>query len=237
MFESIAHHPAPAPSCRGDESWRYAGPERRTTSRPMDALLASMLDEMDLGVLLIGKHDEVLHSNHAARMELHHGHPLVMKGQELGAHQSGDEAALSQALVAARRGRRRMLTLGSGDLRVCISVVPLAAGLGRSTDEVHDHVLVVLGKRRVCAPLTLEAFARSIGLTAAETHVLELLCAGVTPNQVALQQGVAVCTVRTQIGSIRSKSGAASISELVRQLAVLPPLMTSLRGTLAMGAR
>ena len=237
MFETIAHHPASAPSFCGNDSWRYAGPERRTTLRAMDAPLASMLDEMDHGMLLIGKHDEVLHSNHAARVELHQGHPLVMKGQELGAHQSADEAALSQALVAARRGRRRMLRLGSGEQQVCISVVPLAASQARSTEEVHEHVLVVLGKRRVCAPLTLEAFARSIGLTAAETHVLERLCAGVTPNQVALQQGVAVCTVRTQIGSIRSKSGAASISELVRQLAVLPPLMTSLRGTMAVGAR
>ena len=233
MFETVARHSAPAVSYRTGNSWRYSGPERRTTLHPMDALLANMLDETDHGMLLIGAQDEVLHSNHAARVELHNGHALLIKGYELGAHQTGDEAALHQAFVAARRGRRRMLTLGIGDRQVSVSVVPLMAGLARSSEEVHDHVLVVLGKRRVCAPLTLEAFARSIRLTAAETHVLELLCAGITPNQVALQQGVAVCTVRTQIGSIRAKAGAASISELVRQLAVLPPLMTSLRGSMA----
>ena len=40
---------------------------------------------------------------------------------------------------------------------------------------------------------------------------------------------VAVSTVRTQIGSIRIKTGASSIRELVRQVAVLPPLVGALR--------
>ena len=55
--------------------------------------------------------------------------------------------------------------------------------------------------------------------------------------EVARQQGVAVSTVRTQIGSIRAKTGAGSISELVRQVAVLPPLVGALRAGVALGAR
>ena len=43
-------------------------------------------------------------------------------------------------------------------------------------------------------------------------------------------QGVALSTVRTQINSIRAKTGAASIRALVRQVAVLPPLVSALRG-------
>ena len=50
------------------------------------------------------------------------------------------------------------------------------------------------------------------------------------PNEIASRAGVAVSTVRTQIGSIRSKTGATSIRELVRQVAVLPPLVGALRG-------
>ena len=64
--------------------------------------------------------------------------------------------------------------------------------------------------------------------------MLELLCSGVRPTEVARQQGVAVSTVRTQIGSIRAKTGAGSISELVRQVAVLPPMVGALRGGLPM---
>jgi DNA-binding CsgD family transcriptional regulator len=98
-------------------------------------------------------------------------------------------------------------------------------------------VLLVLGKRRVCAQLSVQAFARSLNLTPAETRVLELLCAGVRPTLIAQTQGVAVSTVRTQIGSIRAKTGAASISALVRQVAVLPPLVGALRGGLLPAAR
>ena len=73
-------------------------------------------------------------------------------------------------------------------------------------------------------------------LTPAETRVLEKLCSGVSPTRIAQQQNVAVCTVRTQIGSIRSKTGAGSISDLVRQVAVLPPMLSVLRARVAIGA-
>ncbi|HRD99451.1 MAG TPA: helix-turn-helix transcriptional regulator, partial [Rubrivivax sp.] len=63
-----------------------------------------------------------------------------------------------------------------------------------------------------------------VGLTPAEGRVLALLCAGVRPVEIARCQRVAVATVRTQISSARRKTGAASIRELVRQVAVLPPL-------------
>jgi len=76
----------------------------------------------------------------------------------------------------------------------------------------------------------VQGYARSMNLTPAETRVLERLCAGVRPSTIALEQAVAVSTVRTQIGSIRAKTGAGSISELVRQVAVLPPVVGALRG-------
>jgi DNA-binding CsgD family transcriptional regulator len=96
----------------------------------------------------------------------------------------------------------------------------------------------VLGKRQVCEKLSVQGFARSLAMTPAETRVLELLCAGVRPTEIAQRQGVAVSTVRTQIGSLRAKTGAGSIRELVRQVAVLPPLVGALRDEApAFGAR
>jgi DNA-binding CsgD family transcriptional regulator len=62
------------------------------------------------------------------------------------------------------------------------------------------------------------------------------LCAGLDPQEVASQQGVAISTVRSQISSIRSKTGAPSIRELVRQVAVLPPLVNALRSLGRMGS-
>jgi DNA-binding CsgD family transcriptional regulator len=90
-------------------------------------------------------------------------------------------------------------------------------------------VLVVLSKHSVCESLSIQGFARSYRLTSAETRVLVELCNGVPPIQVAEKLGVAISTVRSQIGSIRQKTGALSIRALVRQVAVLPPVKGTLR--------
>ncbi|MCY7315781.1 MAG: helix-turn-helix transcriptional regulator [Rubrivivax sp.] len=220
---------------------RYAGPNRRTLAGLLGPSLAGMLDEIDYGMLLVGADVQVLYLNHAARLEMDGEHPL-QAGHGLHARRHEDAAPLAEALAAARRGLRRLLTLGAGAQRVSVSVVPLAApstaaggaSAGARATDAEPTTLLVLGKRRVCEQLSVRGFARSLKLTPAETRVLELLCAGVRPTQVAQQQGVAVSTVRTQIGSIRAKTGAASISELVRQVAVLPPLVGALR--LGLGA-
>jgi DNA-binding CsgD family transcriptional regulator len=49
------------------------------------------------------------------------------------------------------------------------------------------------------------------------------------PSQIAKHVGVAVCTVRSQIGSIRTKTGTGSIGDLVRQVSLLPPMLSALR--------
>ena len=114
---------------------------------------------------------------------------------------------------AAERGLRRLLQLGDSRARINVAVVPLPA-LG--ADE-RVGVAVLLGKRQVCEELTVEWFARSHSLTMAETAVIKGLCADFTPQQIAERQGVGLATIRTQIGSIRLKTGAGSIRALVRR--------------------
>ncbi len=198
--------------------------------------LTRMLDEIDYGMLLVSADAQVLYVNHAARHELDGDHPLQLLGHALRAHRPQDVAPLYDALAAAQRGLRRLLTLGEGEHRVSVSVVPLPradAEPAGSAAAGSQTTLLVLGKRQMCAQLSVQGFARSMSLTPTETRVLELLCNGVRPTEIATRQGVAVSTVRTQIGSIRGKTGAASIRELVRQVALLPPLVGALRSGLA----
>ena len=205
----------------------YAGAERRQRSRDAGPWMMRMLDEIDYGMLLVTPDAQVSYLNHAARLELDGQHPLQLMGSTLRAHRALDVAPLYDALAAAQRGLRKLVTLGEGTQRVCVSVVPLPAAGGGVDARV---TLLVLGKRQVCEQLSVQGYARSVGLTPAETRVLEQLCAGARPGQVAINAGVAVSTIRTQIGSIRAKTGAGSIRELVRQVAVLPPLVGALRG-------
>jgi DNA-binding CsgD family transcriptional regulator len=187
--------------------------------------LGAALDELDYAILVAVDGMHVVHLNEAARLECDALHPLQLLGSELKTRLSRDVAPLRNAVnAAANHGLRCLLTLGDDVCRITASIVPL-----RTQGAESGAVLIVLGKRAVCESLSLESFARSHHLTHAETRVLAALCAGDPPTEAAGHLGVAVCTVRTQIASIRQKTGAANIQSLVRQVAVLPPLKGILR--------
>jgi DNA-binding CsgD family transcriptional regulator len=88
--------------------------------------------------------------------------------------------------------------------------------------------LLVLGKHGCVEPLSLQFFAQMNQLTPAESVVLAALCEGLRPAQVAARGGVALSTIRSQIGSIRQKTRAQSVSHVVRLVQTLPPVVPAL---------
>ncbi|HEV8312983.1 MAG TPA: helix-turn-helix transcriptional regulator [Burkholderiaceae bacterium] len=222
-----ARNAAPAPR-------PYEGPDRRSAaSRLITRWFAQMLDEIDYGMLLLTDGTQVAHANHAAQRALDDEHPLQLLGHELRVRRTRDLAPLHQALAnAAQRGLRSLLALGEERQRICIAVVPLPA-----FDGDRHAALLLFGKRQVCEELSVQSFARAHGLTFTETQVLTLLCDGVLPAEIARRQRVALSTVRTQIGSVRAKTGAQSIRDLVQQVSVLPPMVGALRVAPSAAAR
>lgn len=205
---------------------RYQGPERRGESPATTQWLAHMLDEVDYGLLLIVDGSHVLHINHAARTQLNAQHPLQVVGQTLRVREAADLPPLHAAIVAARRGLRQLVTMGRGDAAVSVAVTPLGVlGLGGP-----PATLLTLGKRTLCTPLTVQMFARGHALTPTETRVLEALCRGLDPRDLGAEMGVDMTTIRTHISAIRGKVGADSVSEVVRRVAVLPPVVGVLKG-------
>jgi DNA-binding CsgD family transcriptional regulator len=197
----------------------------KPSSANPESWLEAMIDEIDFGMLLVAN-GQVVHANHMARVELASlHHPLRLEGRVLLARQPGDASALRHALTAAGKGQRRMITLGHHDRHVTAAIVPLPG----ADDAQWPAALVLLGKQRVCNKLSTHCFASLHNLTSAETQVLDSLCAGIRPADIARLQGVAISTVRTQIGSIRAKTGAGNITDIVRRVALLPPLVSALR--------
>lgn len=199
-------------------------------------LLAAALDEVDVGIALLDAQGGVLHLNHRARQWLEGGaFPLQVLGGRLRTREPVLLARLHEALRdAAQRGLRRLLALDGyaapgppagpdehpapGPARR-VALVPLHPGV----------VALIIGRTRPCEDLSLQCFAREHALTAAETRVLAALCSGRAPAEVAREQGVKLSTVRTQIGALRLKTGAPSITALVRLVATLPPMVSALR--------
>lgn len=184
------------------------------------ALLLRLLDEIDYGLLLLDDAGEVRLANRQARLECDAPEaPLRRVGHQLQATHAGDAASLRAALAGARQGRRCLLALGA----LHVAVVPLDDPAGGAR-----MALLVFGKRLVCE-LSVEMFAGVHGLTPAEAKVLRALCGGARPAGIAHEFGVAVSTVRTQLASLREKTQAASIRDVVRKVAVLPPVLCVLR--------
>jgi DNA-binding CsgD family transcriptional regulator len=230
MFEAIlsaspAFRARPPARALHDIGPAFRGPERRAATPLATRCLALMLDEIDYGMLLLDEDAQVLHINRAARAELDAEHPLQLLGCGLRARFAQDVAGLYDALAGAQRGLRKLMTLGQDGHRMSLAVVPLGEPGGHGVPAT----LLMLGKRDLCERLSVQCFARSHGLTPAESRVLEALCQGLLPREMAALHGVGLATVRSQIGAIRSKTGAESIRALVHQVSVLPPLVGRLR--------
>lgn len=230
MLDTPARAPGAAPPPPPPSSWGAAvtaGVPAAAGASTLARWYELMLDEIDYGVLLLDGDGQVLHMNHVARCELDGQHPLWLLGRQLCTRDPVDRARLLDALAAAaQRGVRRLLLLGQGAHRVAVSVVPLAAP--GQAGEVATQLS--LGKRQMCGELSVHWFARSHGLTLAEARVLEALSEGLQPSEIAVRHGVGLSTIRSQIASIRLKTHCDSIGALVRQVAVLPPLVGALRG-------
>jgi DNA-binding CsgD family transcriptional regulator len=213
---SLASAPWPASASWPSEAQQHTAPP---------ALMLRILDEIDYGLVLLGAGGQVRHANQLALESLRGGGVLMLSDGRLQARGAHRQAALAAAIAAAVGGRRRLLLLteASAAADECpVALIPLPA-------EAAPMCLLVMGKRQPCELLSLTFFAQAHGLTRAEVGVLRALCSGDAPKTVARELGVALSTVRTQIGSLRMKTNTHSIAELVRRIAALPPITLALK--------
>lgn len=160
---------------------------------------------------------------------------------------AASQAAATQPTAAAKSSTTQAKTAAmvaaqtSASQGLSIAVVPLA-GAGIDADDpiatLHDstpspstspsYALLVFAKQQLCDTTTVTLFARERGLTGAEGQVLEQVCKGLRPAQIATRHGVQISTVRTQLRAIRQKTASDSVRELVEKVSVLPPLARNL---------
>ncbi len=197
--------------------------DRRTPARTPDLsrLLLSVLDEIDYGMLVVNEHARLRHANQAALRECASGRTISIRAGLVTMVNRSDETALQSALRAARQSRRSLLQTHGAQDAPTIAVVPLDEAGGTST-------LLIFGKQQSCEPLSMEFFSRSHHLTPAEGAVLRSLCDGKIPDQIATDNGVACSTVRTQVSSIRCKTGTRSVRDLIDRITSLPPIVSRL---------
>ena len=180
-----------------------------------------LLDEIDYGMLLVSAEGELQHANQAARHELSRGRFLRASGSRLTGSGLQQTAELRSGIQRALGGHRQLFMLRQGADTLPVTCVPLR----QRFDEDCASVLLMLGRQPGAANLNLAFFARTHRLTPAEQSVLKALCDGLRVQEIARAHGVSECTIRTQVRSLREKTGAGSMRLLVQHVSCLPPLV------------
>ena len=188
--------------------------------------LALLMDELAYGVLVTALDCRLLHANQAARHELGRFRILGVNGAVLQARSDDDTKMLQDALAKVPEGKRSLVTLAAAEKPgLTLAVLPLRGDKGAAPNKAA----LLFSRASVCESLMLCFFARSHGLTAAEEHVLGVLCQGYSAPEIARQMKVAVSTIRSHVRSLCSKTRSSGVRELVNQVALLPPVAPSLR--------
>jgi DNA-binding CsgD family transcriptional regulator len=213
-----------------ERAWQPAttAPVRAFGQAAGSALLMRALEEIDYGMVVVSASGALRYANQLARNEMQGNGPLCLSQGQVRGVQPSDQCQLQLALADAVRGRRRLITLGRNGSSISVAVLPLPGG---DDDDEHGEpaALLTFGKRQACETLTIDFFARSQGLTGAEARVLQALCGGAKPKEIAAQCDVAISTVRSHICSIRVKTQTANIRQLVDRVAMLPPITPAMK--------
>ncbi|WP_431103983.1 helix-turn-helix transcriptional regulator [Roseateles noduli] len=184
----------------------------------------ALFDEIECGLIVCDEHGRIQFANHAAQQELATRLVLQRSDGVLRVTASGVGELDAAMRHAATGGRRCLVRLIGASDELMVSVLPLQI----AGDDAR-HVLIILGRRQPCSDLALELLASSYGLTLAERKVLGALIRQATPREIASAHAVKLCTVRTQILSIRAKFGSRSIEGLLLRAAQVPPVTGALR--------
>ena len=218
----------------------YIGNKPSALSGQDQAVLANVLDEIACGVIVLDAHGHLIHHNLAGHLVLQKAKCLQLKKGVVAPVEEADANPFQQALAKALNGKRSMLTLGTQP-PTAVAVVPLdrhssyefhqgAADQATSSHRLSANsakIAIIFSRSGMCEALMMSFFSRAYHLTRSEEQILSLLCTGLTAPEMAQQLRVGEATVRTHIRNICAKTDSNGIREIVKRLALLPPLMAA----------
>lgn len=211
-----------------ESGWSTSAQAAQHRLEAMDTGLVQLLrviDEIDYGILVTNAQGEILQANHLARHELLTGHLLASVNNRLTGRSTELCEQIEQALEHACRGQRKLVFLDRGRGDMPVAFIPLSHPL----EAGSPTVLVLLTRQSACDNLAVRMYARAQRLSPSEELVMIGLCRGLEVSDIARENGVAQSTVRSQVKSLREKTGCPSIRRLIQRIHSLPPVVPVLR--------
>ena len=188
-----------------------------TSTSPLSAckLQGALLDQFNLGVLIIDRGRRIISANRMALEIVAEGRIVYLHDQRLHARGSESEESLSKAI--ARAASDSDDPIGYFCLRSPNGqfVHGYTMPLGVLEDGEADALAVVLhDPKQSCS--SERHLRRMFELTAAEARVAALIVEGIPVAEAATRLNISVHTVRTQLKNIFAKTGVGRQNELVR---------------------
>jgi len=187
--------------------------------------VAATLSQIGIPGAVLGAQGEVLAANHllaalSPRIEIGAFDRIVLKGTRAGLLFRESLAALGSAEPGLATGSIPM-PAEEGAPALVLHLIPIK----RTAHDVFGGASTVLLVTPVTAPSVplTGVLAGLFDLTPAEAKVARQLAEGRTLRQIGLAHGVGYETVRSQLHSIRAKTGTHRQSDLVRLLFALSP--------------
>jgi DNA-binding CsgD family transcriptional regulator len=184
--------------------------------------MKELADRMNTGVIVVDGHGAVRWQNRCAELIISQSQHLSVVGGSLRFSNAQDHRRTFDLLGRVISPRRRLLTTIGSPCRdpIQILAIPIDAGAAPpGTARPHGTTIALMlsapGRKMTLSPLDI---GELFGLTPAEGALAAALGEGLTLQDYAERHGVSVGTVRIQLKSIFTKTGATRQPELVRLL-------------------
>ncbi|WP_246731689.1 helix-turn-helix transcriptional regulator [Methylocapsa sp. S129] len=191
------------------------------------ATFAQALDGLRAGMIFVDAGGRIMHANRAGHILLAGGDVLRAAGGRLISGEARIDANLSEIFAAAAEGDAAVgakgvalpLTAKTGE-RYVAHVLPLTSGAReRAGSSLAATAAVFVHKAALEAASPPVAIAEAYKLTMTELRVLFAIVEVGGAPEVAEMLGIAASTVKTHLGRIFEKTGAARQADLVKLVA------------------
>lgn len=200
---------------------------RQQSAAPRANAHAAALNAFTFGVLVCDAGGRLVFANAAAEALARQGAGIVLgpRGKEVGALKAAEGRALGLLIRdATGGGAGGMLQLTGSDGATALLV--LVTPLPRQPNDTFGpgHALVALRSARDRPAFTEATLAALFKLSPAQAAIAFAIYNGRTPEEIALQRGIKITTLRSHLAQIFLRTGAENQRDLVRLLGMLPPL-------------
>ncbi|GAB3104019.1 helix-turn-helix transcriptional regulator [Aestuariicella hydrocarbonica] len=186
-------------------------------------VLTQSMEQLNSAMLFLDRTGEIRWANTRGREVLQRSPHLSMSGSKLRCSSSKAQRQLVELLEhvssPSHSGERFVTTLGSQwDNPLQILALPIYAtgASSGSSQSASPCIALYVTEQDTAQSLSAVEIVKLFGLTPAEARLAIALYYGASPNDYAVQQGIAVGTARIQLKNIFAKLGINRQPELVR---------------------